>query len=81
MLLQKNRPMGQVEFASLDASAYTVLVAILNRSSGSSTRTGQESRGGEGMSDTASWPRLIFLPHIIDYFLKPAAPCRVRCGE
>ena len=87
MLFAKNRPIGQVEFASPDASAYTGLAAILTACNSRlllrflKMRTGQESRGGEGMSDTEIWPRPVFLPHSIDYFLNLTLTCRIRCVE
>lgn len=78
MLPAKNRPLGQVEFASPDASAYTGLAAILTACNSRSLlrflkmRTNQQSRGGEGMSDSPIWPRSVYLPHIADYFLQLA---------
>jgi hypothetical protein len=81
----KNRPIGQAEFASPDASAYTGLAAILAACRlllrFLKMRTGQESRGGEGMSDTAIWPRPVFLPCNIDYLLDLTLTCRTRCHE
>lgn len=82
MLCAKNRPIGQAEFASADASAYTGLAAIL-KSLCQFVRhePAKESRGGEGMSDTATWPRPVFIPHIIEHFSNPTRTCRMRSQE
>lgn len=75
MLCAKNRPIGQVSCINLCICLYCLsrdshLLLQAGRSHGSSKkRTSQESRGGEGMSDTAIWPRSSYLPHIADYFL------------
>jgi len=85
MLSAKNRPIGQVSCIIwcvclywFGRDSHRLQLVRLERASRSllrflKTRTGQESRGGEGMSDTATRPRLIFLPRIADYFFETGA--------